>query len=606
MSTLVTAVVGAGPAGLLFSAAARLLHDRHADPRRWRIRLFDKRTTYARMHRLRIDPAPYRALGDDLEDPRFDALIDFLERERYSPAVNALEDHLDHLLSELGVQRELLALGEGEGEVDLAGLRARLVSDGTLVEGSRWTIVGADSVHSTIRALIAPPQRPRAHTHQQLARLRVTGPGLPERLSIVSQYRLSKALSSILDYRKNPNGYGEVDLFLTPAEHAEVASIGAKPGEPVVVTASDLHALRAPLFRRIVEQLEHGFGEGPCEVALHSAFRLEHAVMPTRVFDRPDLHARVFFVGDAAVSLPFFRGMACLASSAHALAHAHVDLALRPADPPPEEGADMRRWFAGPYRPMRFGSHLLPGVITDVRPTVHRGRRAYVVLHRWVGWYGVHVVHRDGDGAWQSLYRNAPVRRSAALADFAAQADPAARYDREVSAIVQRELGVVAARAQLIRGLREFFRVSALLPFPLQSWFLSVPDAEDAPDAPSSGLVLNALVAIAAAAAILAGTRFGSVFAVALALEAAGGLVFRATTTFEVGPHRLVRGVWQAQFLLFFGVALVAGLGVPGVGLVTRLALVTAWAWLAAAFVGGIYVFEVVGRRGFSAGRLEL
>ena len=606
MSTLVTAVIGAGPAGLLFTVAGRLLHDRRADPQRWRIRLFDKRASYARAHRLRIDPVPYRDLREDLADKRFDALVAFLEREHYTPAVNALEDHLDRLLTELGVQREVLAIGRGDGEVDLAGLRARLVADGTLASDGRWTIVGADSVHSTIRALAAPGEQPRAHTHQQVARLRVTGPGLPERLSIVSQYRLSKALSSILDYRKNPNGYGEVDLFLTPAEHAEVASIGAKPAEPVVVTASDLRRLRAPLFRSIVEQLEHGFGAGPCEVTVHSAFRLEHAVMPARVFERPDLQARVFLVGDAAVSLPFFRGMACLASSAHALAHAHVDLALRPEEPPPDEGADMRRWFAGPYRPMRFGSHLLPGAITDVQPTVHRGQRAYVVLHRWVGAYGVHVVRRDPNGAWQSLHRNAPVGRRAALADFADQTDPGRRYDREVSAIVRRELVVVAARARLIRGLREFFRVSALLPFPLQSWFLTVPDHDTAPDAPSAGFVLNAIVALAAAAATLAGTHSGLAFALALGLEAAGGIAFRAATTFEAGTHRFVRGVWQAQFLLFFAIAFGAGLGASGLGMLPRLALVTAWAWLAVAFVVGIYVFEGIGRRGFEQGRLDL
>lgn len=604
MSTLVTAVIGAGPAGLLFTVAARILHDRRAPPERWSILLFDKRTSYARTHRLRMDPAPYRALRDDLHDRRFDALVAFLEREHFTPAVNALEDQLEALLATLGVHKQLLTVGTGDGEVDLAGLRARLVAEGHLTADGRLTVVAADSVHSTVRALAAPGVSPRAHTHQQVARLRVDGPGLPERLSITSQYRLSKALSSILDYRRNPNGYGEVDLFLTPAEHAEVAAIGARPAEPVQVTASGLGRLRAPLFRSIVEQLEHGFGEGPCEVSLHSAFRLEHAVMPARVFDCPE--ATVFLVGDAAVSLPFFRGMACLAASAHALTYAHLDLLERPPEPPPDEGADMRTWFAGPYRPMRFGSHLLPGVLTDVRPTVFRCKRAYVVLHKWVGWYGVHVVHRDGDGAWRSLYRNAPIRRGPALIDFADQCDPARRYDREVGAIVDRELAVVDARARLIRGLREFFRVSALLPFPIQSWFLSAPDLDVAPDAPTPGVALNGLVAALATAAILAGTRSASLFALALLLQTVGGVVFRAATTFEGGRHRYVRAVWQVQFTLFFGLAVVAGLGAPGVAMLTRLALVTAWAWLAAAFVVGIYVFEGVGRRGFTAGRLDL
>lgn len=507
---LVTAVVGAGPAGLLFALAGRLLAARRGvDPAAWSILLFDKRDAYERTHRLRLVAAPFLALQREVADARFDDVVAFLRAEDFAPSVNDLEQRLARAVADVGVPRVRLHLGDGPGETSLVGLRERLVADGALRVGAPWTIVGADSVKSDVRRLAFPDARPRATTHQHVARLHVVGPGLPAKLGVVDQYKLSKALGSILDYRLNRNGFAEVDLFLSQREHAAVAALGAVPREPLPLDAARVGKVRAPLFRAIIEHLARGFGGGPCDVRLYSTFRLEHAVMPRRATTLPALDARAFLVGDAAVSLPFFRGMACLTRCAHALAQLHVD-----------EVADCR-------------------------------------------------------------------------------ADLTMRYEDAVEAIVRDELAVVAARARLVRGVREFMRVSALLPFPMQSWFLSADELERPRDRPTPGLAMNAAVAVAAAASAVLG-----VAPLAVALQVLGGVVYRAATTFERGPHRYVRAAWQAQVALL----LVAGpmLAVQrGFASWTSFVVAAGGFLLGGAFVVGMLAFEALGRRWIARGALE-
>src|SRR5262245_58285786 len=250
---LTTAVIGAGPAGLLFCVIGRVLHARRGGEREaWALRLFDKRDEYVRTHRLRLDPAPFVEIQRELDDPRFDGFVGFLREHDHCPEVNVLEQRLLALAGELGVRRERLAIGPGPDEVGLAGLRARLEAEGAV------TIVGADSVHSAVREAVRGGVEPVRFTHQRVARLRVVGPGLPERLGVVDRYRLSKVLGSLLDYRLNRNGFAEVDLFLGEREHDSVRSLGGTPSAPARITARALSRLRAPLFRRIVDHLERG------------------------------------------------------------------------------------------------------------------------------------------------------------------------------------------------------------------------------------------------------------------------------------------------------------------------------------------------------------
>ena len=133
---LVTAVIGAGPAGLLFCVGARILHERAGRPSSDApIYLFDKREQYSRTHPLRMDREPYRALQRQLDDPRFDAVMGFLEGEGFRPVVNDIEAHLSTLASQLGITKERLCIGPED--TTLLDLRALLEQSGRLEADER-------------------------------------------------------------------------------------------------------------------------------------------------------------------------------------------------------------------------------------------------------------------------------------------------------------------------------------------------------------------------------------------------------------------------------------------------------------------------------------
>jgi hypothetical protein len=462
---LTTAVVGAGPAGLLFSLIGKVVMGD-----RWTVLLYDKREAYVRTHRLRLAPEPFVAIQRDLRDPRFDAFIAFCEEHRFSPEVNLLESMLTTTLAEIGVVKTVREI------TNLDGLTAD-------------TIVAADSVHSTVREIVRGRVQPATHTHERIARLRVTGDDLPARLGVVDQFRLSKLLGSLVDYRMNRNGFAEVDLFLTREEHALVARLGASPKHPAPITSRDVSKLQGPMLRSVVAHLERGGRR----VVVSSTFELEHVVMPRVSFEAGG--TPVFLLGDAAISLPFFRGMACLASCAHALARAHAS------------------------------------------------------------------GHLD-------------------------------EYDRDVAEIVRREVAIVRARAQVVRGLRELVRVSSLLPFPIQSWWLSAArDPEPDRASPSAGF--NLLVASVAGLLAAAYLLRPGLALLAFPVQATGGIVYRWTLRLEPGPHRYVRRIWEAQMAILLVVALGLAATKRGSPLVPL-----AWWMLGAAFAAGIYLFEwLVGRR---------
>ncbi|MDP9068776.1 MAG: hypothetical protein M3N53_10605 [Actinomycetota bacterium] len=538
---LVTAVIGAGPAGLLFCSAASIMFEGRGGHRgTWPILLFDKRMTYERTHRLRMAAAPLLDLQRDLADPRFDDLIDFLKSCDFSPAVNQLERHLSALVLDLGVTKEQLHIGRGSDEVPLLGLRRHLERERGIPEQCRLTIVGADSVHSTVRETVRGGHAIVEHTHETVARLRVLGPDLPTRLGRVDQYRISKVLGSIVDYRLNPNGFAEVDVFLPALHHQRLEALRATPKRPVALHRALVRGLNAPLFERLVEHFRHGLTPHLTEVELQSTFRLEHRYIERVVYEDRAQKAHVFLVGDAAISLPFFRGTACLVRCVHSLARAHFDL-VHTAIPP---GRDEPLASVGLRRAQQDSTELL---------------------------------------------------------------NPAVRYEREVSEIRKSELATVTARSRLVRGAREFARISSLLPFPLQTWFLSIPDDNPQAGRMSAGAALNILVAVSAGALAIAGSLLDPIFGWwAVLTQAAGGVTYRAAQELEPVPDTLLRRVWLIQIIaLFLLGSTLTLMSSYEAGRISNVGPASLWLLLGYVFIAGMLVYDSLGRRWFSRARLE-
>ncbi len=329
--SFVTVVVGAGPAGLLFSLVAAI----RAGDSQPAIVLVDKRVDYERSHRLRMDRRPYLIAQESLDHPLYDELITFLDAENFRPAANHLESTLLGLVGRLGIDKHQLTVGGEAGELGLVELRHHLEGAGVLAPGGRLMVVGADSVKSSIRTLVADPTGSVERVHQTVARLRIDGESLPSSLDPIRQLKVAKLLGSAIDYRFNQNGFAEIDLFLSPEEHRMVEGLGARPADPIVLTSSVLDVLDAPLFASVVDHLVDDLGPGPNVVSIHSTFRLEHRYQKQVAYLDPlgtegsgiGGSTAVFLVGDAAVSLPFFRGMACLMACADELASVHTDLA---------------------------------------------------------------------------------------------------------------------------------------------------------------------------------------------------------------------------------------------------------------------------------------
>ncbi len=614
---IVTAVIGAGPAGLLFCIISRLLFARQGgDLASWPIYLFDKREQYQRTHRLRISPEAYRLIQTRLRDPLFDKFMDFLEEESFKPAVNLLEDHMQTLTGQLGIYKEIMCIGKGPGETSLPGLRLKLEKEGRLQPGGLLTIIAADSVHSTIRDIVRGKHEPVKHTHQTVARLRVVGSGIPKQLGMVKQYKLAKVLHSLLDYRMNQNGFAEIDLFLEHREHKRLEKLGSSPKEPVLLTDEIMKNLKAPFFERFVYHLRKDIAPGPCDVLLQSTFRLEHQYMEKQTFILPELNARVFLLGDAAISLPFFRGMACLAGSAWNLAQVHCDLAAVTSRLPSlskELEADIQGNFMTREHARHFGTKLIPGKILRVEPTVYNGVVAYVLLHYWLTRYGVHILYRTGNN-WHSLHHLAPVGRLTALSDFAACVDPVLRYDLEQAKTRSSEISTVRARALLVRFAREFCRISTFLPFPVQTWFLSFPEPNRGPGHLTAGFVFNSGTALLAAGAALGGPLlaelvkpvYGWLWPMSLIIQALGGIAFRAAQEFEPVSHSGIQNVWRIQVAVLF---------LAGVGITVALSIFRdqpvqlhsslSWLILAGFFVAGLYLFEWLDRYLFSHASFE-
>lgn len=455
-SRLVTAVIGAGPAGLLFCLVSRLFHKtRGGRPESWPVMLFDMREEYARDHRLRLDPEPFRALERELgAEPPMRELMGFLEAQGFSPPTNLLERRLADLVERRGIRRKVLQLGGPEAP-DLAAFRRVLMERGSLRQGDAFSVVAADSAHSAVRRLVRAGTPIFDRTYSVVARLVIKAPNLPETLGPLEQYRLSKLLGSVLDYRLNQNGYAEVDLFVTRGEYRMLERLRASPETPVPLTKEVLASVRAPLFQKIVGYFQRRLGREDGEVTLLSTFRLAHRYIERAAFQVEAVGGTVFLVGDAAVSLPFFRGMACLTACVRSLALVQCELSENPDAP-------------------------------KVRALVER-------------------------------------------------------YNGEVAGIRDREVRTVSARGRIVNFAREFARLSALLPFPIQTWLVNAEQPEWGGKV-TPALVGNLAVALFASALALSGSTF-----LAIGLQALGGTAYSAALTWNPAPNPGLRVVWLVQ-----------------------------------------------------------
>jgi hypothetical protein len=225
----------------------------------------------------------------------------------------------------------------------------------------------------------------------------------------------------------------------------------------------------------------------------------------------------------------------------------------------------------------------------------------------------VRVLPASGD--WIAHHHLAPVRRAVAEEAFARWADPARRYAGEVAAIARSEVGVVRARGRLVALLREVARVSAILPFPIQSWLLAAPDERAEVRASRSAIALNAALALVAALLGLGGPALSAaevdgaawLALAALPVQALGGVAYHAVVTLTRGPARAAHAVWRTQTLVLFLAGLPLAVNAArseGAFFTGALPLALTWLVLAAMFVVGLYVYERVVARWL--GRAEL
>ncbi|MFN8672255.1 MAG: hypothetical protein U0457_09290 [Candidatus Sericytochromatia bacterium] len=513
-----TLVIGAGPAGLLFCVISKILYEKQEfkNKKNWSIFLFDKRDSYIRNHRLRIAKENYINIQKKLNDPNFDNFINFLEKHHFKPEVNILEDFLLDLANKLGIKKEIFYIETKQNLIDLVK-KIELENNVKVI-----SIIGSDSVHSTIRELIQGELKPITYTHQTVVRLKIFAQDLPEKLSLVKQYKLSKVLTSLIDYRLNSNGFAEIDLFLDASEHEELQKIEASPKNPVKITNDIIKKLKTPIFSRFIYQFNKNISHENSEILLYSTFKLEHQYIKKVSFNLQDIDIKAFLVGDAAVSLPFFRGMACLGISAFELANNHIDF----------------------------------------------------------------------------IFNNKDILKN---------------YQSKMDEIIKKELLIVTSRANLIYFAKEFCRISNLLPFPLQTWFLSFPEPEKIDAKFTAGFAFNLGLAILALSLILIeaflykkiSIYFSFILFLASIIQILGGLCYRATEEFEPSSDSKIRLIWRTQIFSLMVFGLFSILFLQQNSNLDFIFYSTIWFVFGLFFVLGIYLFESLGKNWFSKAEFE-
>lgn len=215
-------------------------------------------------------------------------------------------------------------------------------------------------------------------------------------------------------------------------------------------------------------------------LSITSSFTLEHSISPERVKPLPHLDSFGYLLGDAAIALPFQRGMTAIVKSAYCLSNVHL---------------------------------------TIFQKTISNQS----ISNDDLGKIGM-------------------------------------EYQRDTEKIIEKEIQIVASRASLVGGLREFIRISSILPFPIQSWLLSYPTAETKMKFDSFFLInlvialtgllfffLSEITITSLSNYLISGTEL----AIAFILQFLGGVFYRASITFNAQSNSSIRKVWQYQILLW-------------------------------------------------------
>ena len=527
--TFATVVIGAGPAGLVFSFINRICLEQHnISPLQWPLLLLEKRTKYVRNHRLLLDKSEFERVQKQLDSLHFDKFIEFLKETNYKPVINELEIFLTQALNEFGISQTICDVGNSLEQTSLQTIKANL-PDVFSQENQLWTIVGADSVRSTITGMLGNDKGRITGVHEYLIRLKLVGDHLPKSINIAENYRLSKVLSSVLSYRFNKNGFAEMDLFLNSKEYDKISRLNANPKNPINLTKELLDQLNAPFFQQVILAFIESNSEASLQqIQLQSSFKLEHSINRSRVRYLEELNAYGFLIGDAAISLPFQRGMTAMIKCAYQL------------------------------------SEVLFSI-------------------------------------YDQLSVHTPVHPSQQLESIAN------RYQVQSDLIAKKEVKIVSSRASLVKGLRQFIRISAMLPFPIQSWLLGYESNSSGKSLNMAHFFLNLAFAFSASLClgasfflILQDNEFWSslifIFIGSL-LQFMGGFIYRANFTFPNQIHIFIKRIWQIQIvswmLLGIGIMLFKSIKINSL---IGILFTTAW-WIGGIlFVIGLVLFDQLGK----------
>ncbi len=535
--TFATVVIGAGPAGLIFSLINRICLDhRNISSSKWPLFLLEKRTRYVRNHRLQLDKSEFVRVQKRLNSLHFDKFVQFLENTNYRPVINELETFLTQALNKFGVSQTICDVGNSFRQSSLHDVRAKLPHSFSQ-ENKPWVIVGADSVKSTVSKMLGNDKGRITGTHEYLIRLKLIGNHLPKSINIIENFKLSKVLSSVLSYRFNKNGFAEMDLFLDPSEYYAVSWLNANPKNPINLTKEVLDQLNAPFFKQvIISFIESHSKVSLQQIQLQSSFKLEHSINRSRVRHLNEFNAYAFLVGDAAISLPFQRGMTAMIKCTYEL------------------------------------SEVLFSIFDQL--TLN-----------------------------ESTYQ---LEQCKSIANH---------YQVQSELIAKEEIKIVSSRASLVRGLRQFIRINAMLPFPIQSWLLGYESNFSAKSINITHFLLNLLFACCASLSMgaalllmLNNKEFWSPLTfiiIGFVLQFIGGFIYRANFTFTNQVHIFIKRIWQIQIVswMLLGIGIILFKIIEISSLIGAL-LATAW-WTGGVFFGiGLVLFDQLGRYWLQEGKL--